>query len=839
MLQNFFKTAWRNLLRHKVTTVINIAGLALGITCCLVIFLLVRFELGFDRFHPDKDRIYRVVVKMSGVDGERNFGFVTMALPNAARAEISGLEKVAAFDDMNSSVMVPGHEGVRGQGVRGQENRVFDAAKRGEQASPIIIAQPQYFEIFQYRWLAGNAATAMNEPFKVVLTEKEARRYFGTQDDPDRWLGRQLIYRDSLRVTVSGIVADWAQNSDFAFTDFISYATIEHSFLKDDYDPASWGMWDYDAQAIVRLAPGVSPAQIERQLPAFMARHRETRKDSKMELSLQPLRDIHFNEKYEDAFSRKASLPTLYGLGAIALFILVIAAINFINLSTAHSVRRAREIGVRKVLGGRRGALLLQFLCETLVLVLGAAVLALLITNPLLAVFGSLLPRGVELRVFEGPALLFLGIMVVITCLLAGVLPARVMSGYQPVEILKGQGRRPVAGGVSLRKALIIFQFTVSLIFIIGTLIIGRQIHYVLNTDLGFDRDAIVVIRTESDGPEHRRSALANLIREIPEVKMVSQHVEMPTAMGHPGTIIEYHDAEDHKVMASLDRIDTNYIHLYGMHLVAGRNLFPGDSVHEFLINETCAEQLGFRRPADALGRLVSTGMADWKGAIVGVVKDFHSKSLHEMITPFFLAPAERAERDLSVKLATRAAAGPSGAGEAGGVSGAEGLRVTLGKMEKAWKAVYPDKKFEYVFFDESIAKLYDTETKTARLMNIAMFVAIFISCMGLFGLAAFVAEQRTKEIGIRKVLGASVGNIVGMLSKDFVLLVGLAIVIASPVAWYFMHQWLQDFAYRVAVPWWIYGVAGIGAIGIALVTVSFQAVRAAMANPVESLKAE
>ena len=815
MFQNYFRTAWRNLVRNKVNTTINVLGLTLGITVCLIIFLLVRFELSYDRFHPDKDRIYRIVATSSGPDGERQFGFVTTALPNAARAEISGFESVAAFDNLYSAVSVP---------REGRENQVFDAAKQGEEASPIILAQPQFFDIFHYHWLAGNAATALNDPYKVVLSAKEATKYFGLQS-PDHWLGRQLIYKDSLRVTVSGIVADWDHRSDYAFRDFISYSTIAHSFLKDQFED-SWGMWDYDAQSIVKLAPGVTRAQVERQLPAFMARHKVGPKESKMALALQPLADIHFNEKYVDDFARKASLPTLYGLAAIAAFILLIAAINFINLATAQSVQRAREIGVRKVLGGRRPAIILQFLSEALLIVLIATALALLLANPLLVALRSLLPRGVRLDVFTPSTLLFLAATVVVTSLLAGFYPARVLSSYQPALSLKGQGIQQLNRKSYLRKSLIVFQFTISLVFIIGTLIVGRQIHYVLNTDLGFDHDAIVIVRAGERGPNDKRAVLAQKFRKLPDVQLVTRHMEAPTAKGHPGTSIEIKGAPDNKVSASFDMSDTDYIPLYGMHIVAGRNLFPSDTIHEFLVNETCARQLGFKHPADALGHLVATGMSDANGPIVGIIRDFHSMSMHEPITPFFLSTAEGWGRDISVKLST---SGQS----------ADHLSAVLARMEKAWKEVYPDKKFDYSFFDETIARLYEKEQKTASIMNIAMVIAIFISCMGLFGLAAFIAEQRTKEIGVRKVLGASVTDIVSMLSVDFIRLVGIAIVIASPVAYYFMHRWLQDFAYRVPISWWIYAVAGGGALLIALVTVSWQAIRAATANPVESLKAE
>jgi len=817
MFRNLFKTAWRNFPRQRVNTTINVLGLALGITGCLIIFLLVRYELSYDRFHPDKDRIYRLVAKKDNPNGEGLRGFVPDPAANDLRNEISGLETVAGFDVLFTRVIIQ---------QEGKEAKVFDAPKPGEEPSPIVVVQPQYFDIFKYRWLAGNAATALNDPFRVVLTEAQATKYFGHQD-PDQWLGRKLMYEDSLAVTVSGIVADWKENSDFGFREFISYPTIQSSFLKNSFNFSNWGMWDYSNYVVVKLAPGVSPARVAQQLTAFLDRHfKQDPDEERRALGLQPLADIHYNDKYPDAYSRTVSLPTLYGLAGIALFILLIAAINFINLSTAQSVRRSREIGVRKVLGGRRGALMLQFLVETLVLVVTASLLALLIANPLLAAFRSLLPRGVNLVVFQWPTLLFLSAMAVVTCLLAGWYPARVLAAYQPALSLKGQGILQLNNRSHLRKALIVFQFTVSLIFIIGTLIVARQIHFVLNTDLGFDHDAIVNLWSGPDGTAHRRSVLAQKLREMTGVKIVARSKGTPLAAGHNGTFIEYKGAQDHKVDASFDCIDTNYLRLYGMRLVAGRDLFSADTMREFLINETCSQQLGFRRPADALGKIVDIGVNGAHGPIVGVVKDFHSESMHTLIKPFFLSSFTRAEGFFSVKLAT---AGQSG----------EHLKAVLGQLEKAYGEVYPEQKFEYRFFDETIARLYEKEQKLAEILNIAMGIAIFISCLGLFGLAAFVAEQRTKEIGIRKVLGATVTNIVTMLSTDFLRLVLLAILIASPVAWYFMHQWLQDFAYRIPISWWIYAAAGGCAIGVALVTVSYQAIRAATANPVDSLKVE
>ena len=814
MFQNYFRTAWRNLVRHKVNTTINVLGLTLGITVCLIIFLLVRFELSYDTFHADKDRIYRVVTHMVRFDGKKiDLGSSPSPMSDAMRSELSGLATVAGFDNLYANVIVAHDDGSR---------QVFEATKDGEEATPIGIVQPQYFDIFHYRWLAGNAATALNDPFRVVLSVKEATRYFGPRENPDEWLGRRLIYSDSLPVTVSGIVTDWQQNSDFGFRDFISYATIGHSFLKNTFYPDDWDAWV--GWTVVKLDKGVGPAQVERQMPAFVKRHTTDRPGASTAFALQPLSDVHFDETYHDEIIGMVNRPTMYGLAAIAGFILLIAAINFINLSTAQSIQRAREIGVRKVLGGRRGAIVLQFLSETLLVVLAAAVLSVGLTSPLLAAFHSMLPAGLRLELFSGSTLLFLMITVLVTCLLAGFYPARVLSAYAPVLSLKGQGITQLNSRSYLRKALIVFQFTVSLIFIIGTLVIGRQIHYVLNIDLGFDKDAVVVLRTGDDRPYSNRALLAQKIRAIPGVQRVSRHMETPAASGHLGSEIANTATMGNSFISAFDACDTNYVPLYGLHIIAGRNLFPSDSIREILLNETCARKIGFPHPADAIGHTVYIGRDHRHGTVVGIIKDFHAKSLHDPIAPFFIRSGEALESTVSVKLSTEG-------------QSADHLSAMLTRLEAAWKEVYPNKKFEYSFFDETIARLYEKEQKTAHIMNIAMAIAIFISCMGLFGLAAFIAEQRTKEIGIRKVLGATVTDIVSMLSADFVRLVVIAIVIASPVAYYFMHRWLQDFAYRVPISWWIYAVAGGGALLIALVTVSWQAIRAATANPVDSLR--
>ena len=558
---------------------------------------------------------------------------------------------------------------------------------------------------------------------------------------------------------------------------------------------------------------------------------------------MQPLSDIHFNSAYSDPYGRRAHKPTLFALTGIALFVLVIAAINFINLSTAQSILRAKEVGIRKVMGSSRGGLVRHFLIETGIIVAAAMALALLLTNPVIKALHGFIPEAVRLH-SNPDTWLFVGATTLVTCLLAGWYPARALSSFLPVISLKGQGVRQLNSKSYLRKGLIVFQFTVSLLFIIGTMMVGRQIHYMLSTDLGFTKDAIVTIDLPRDQPKNRKAVLAAMIRHLAGVQQVSLNTSNPQSTNHMmlGTYLEFKGATDVKLQPGGDMIDTGYLSLYGMTLVAGRNFQLSDTARRkvpasasapeqpayraFILNESAARALGFNRPADIVGQQVISGFGMLPGPVVGVVKDFHSDNMHEKIRPFLFWAEAGTASQLSVKLSSA------------GVS-ASNVSTLISNMGSVYKKIYPGTPFQSQFFDESLEQLYTQERQTSQIMNIAMGIAIFISCMGLFGLAAFTANQRTREIGIRKVLGAGVPGLVSLLSREFILLVGLSTVIAAPLAGWGMHQWLQGFAYRTSMPWWIFVLAGVAAVGIALLTVSFQAIRAATANPVDSLRTE
>jgi putative ABC transport system permease protein len=829
MIKKQLLFALRRLRRHKLTTIINVLGLTFGILSCMVIYLYVAFEFSYDKFHADADRIYRLVVPTTHEYGiQSNGAEMSGPLGPALRQETTGFNAVTTLFTDDTRVLIP---------LAGHPARVIPGIS-SDQSYHITFADTDYLKIFHYQWLAGNPATALQKPFSVVLTESEAKRYFqgGTPED---WMGRSVVYEDSLTVSVTGIVKDWDQNTDFGFKDLISYSSLEHSFLKTYIQ--SWNIAGSEINVYVKLAAGKTFAQVEQQFHAFFQRHR-----MKASLSLQPLADVHFNAAYQDTYGRRAHKPTLFALAGIALFILVIAAINFINLSTAQSILRAKEIGIRKVMGSSVGGIVRQFLIETGIIVVAAMALALLLADPVIAALQSFIPEGVRLRMTDPDTWLFIGTTILVTCLIAGWYPGRALSSFLPVISLKGQGVRLLNSKSYLRKGLIVFQFTVSLLFIIGTLMVGRQIRYMLNTDLGFNKDAIVTIDIPRDQPSNRKDVLAAEIRRLAGVQQVSLNTADPESLNHMmlGTHLEFKGAADMNIMPGGDDIDSSYISLYGLTLVAGRNFYLSDTARKsipasgsapeqpgyraYILNESAARALGFNQPADAVGQQLIGGFDGpiSLSHVIGVVKDFHSDDMRQKIRPFIFSTEAGTAFQLSVKLSSA------------GLS-ATAVKTLMTNMESLYKKIYLGTSFQSRFFDESLEQLYTQERQTSQVLNIAMGIAIFISCMGIFGLAAFNANQRTREIGIRKVLGAGVPQLVTLLSREFILLVGISTLIAAPLAGWGAHQWLQNFAYRTSMPLWLFVLAGIAALVIALLTVSYQAIRAATANPVKSLRVE
>jgi ABC-type antimicrobial peptide transport system permease subunit len=811
MLKNYFTVSIRNLLRNKVFSAINIIGLAIGISACLIIYLIVRFELSFDTFHPDRERIYRIYSQFSGQFESKSAG-VPAALPTFVQQEMTGIEKVSAFHTFSARVDVL------------QKQKDFEAQ------TDIAIVQPGYFDLFQsYEWIAGSPEYSLNSPFQVVLTESKAKKYFNSSRVTEI-LGKTIRYDDSLEVQVSGIVKDLPQPTDLIFNDFISFNTIGQSVLKKQINVEDWGSTNSSSQLFIQLAPGTDPENIRLELHEAEKTYLAFNKDISLRIAfhLQPLADLHFNPELRrlDRSRVTAHLPTLQIITVLALFILLIAAINFINLITAQAVRRAREVGVRKMLGGTRTELILQFLCETYVITLLAVGVSVIITDLCLIYFQEFIPDGVEFRLTDSFTILFLLATTMVVSVLSGIYPAFVLSSFTPVVVLKNQMfiNSSQTRTAYLRKSLIVFQFSFAQILIVGTLIMSWQIDFMLNKDMGFAKDAIVTFYTPWNQPDQRFILKQELIR-LPEIKAISMHDQLPAEAVYSSSFIEYNNGKEiFKNLVYRKYGDTAYIGLYNIPLLAGRNLQASDTVREFLINETYTKQLGFVHPADALGKTLRNGDRDYP--IVGVVKDFHIQSLHNPIQPVIIANEIHNFYAFSLKLSTQG-------------KGAKDFQAILQKINTVWDKLYAEEKFSYTFIDESIARFYASEQRTAKLVRTATGIAVFISCLGLFGLAAYTAQQRTKEIGIRKVLGASVGSIVTLLSKDFIKLIILANLIAWPLAWWSAHVWLEGFAYHIDVKILLFLGSGLLALLIALATVSYQAFKAALTNPAHSLRNE
>ncbi len=811
MIKNYFKIACRNIARHKVFSFINIAGLTLGLCACIVIYLIASYEFSFDNFHPGKDRIYRVMGDVTESTGDKlHFARVPPAISVNDKNNLPGLEQIAAIIPYNTKIDI----GV----IDGDQN--FDTKLAGTNYITTAITEPEYFSIFRYKWLAGNPAVALNSPSSVVLTEDRARQYFGPIA-VDKILGKEIIYGDSLITHVTGVVKDWDRNSDLLFTDFISLGTIQSSFLKNIFSLNDWKQTGMSAWVFAKTKKGVSAATVNDQMSASVKRSAGS--ETKLALWLEPISEIHFNADVIENPIRVADKTTLYILMAIALFVLILAVINFINLSTAQSIRRSKEAGIRKVLGSNKANLILQFLSETFVITLLSVTLAVLLVDPVLNLFRSFIPAGISFHLAAPSTILFLLGIAIVTSLLAGWYPAKVLSSYLPAMNLSGAGNYKGGRNWILRKGLIVFQFSVSLVFITGSIIIAKQLDYTRSKYPGFTSDAIIIVETPREGPV-KTANLAEQVKQVSGVQNVAMQWTAPMTDNPRGMKLKLKSTDVKDFQVTQVAGNENFIPLYKIKMLAGRNLVRSDSVNEFVINETLSLLLGNKSPQDAIGTTLYWN--DKPYPVVGVVADFHTTSFHEAVTPLCIINRKDRLGGIAIKLAS--------AGKGTGM-----IKNILAQLERKWKTVYPASAFNYRFYDESLAMLYKKDQQTAWLINSATSVTIFISCIGLLGLALFTARRKEKEIGIRKTLGASTADIVARLSKEFIVLIVVAFLVASPVAWYLADGWLQSFVYRTSISWWIFLLAGSITTFIALLTISSQAIKAAMANPVKSLRTE
>ncbi|NCD72224.1 ABC transporter permease [Mucilaginibacter agri] len=807
MFKNYLKTAFRSLKRNKGFTAINILGLALGLTACLLIVLYVVNELSFDRYNTKADRIYRVNEDLKLGNNSVQYAVCMPPLAQTLKTDFPEVENAVRLKNAYSIHVKKGSENIL-------EYRV-------------AFADPSLFDVFTLPMINGNASTALKEPNSIVITETTALKYFNSTNV----VGKSLVINDQGGFKVTGVIKDVPKTSHFNFDFFISMSSFPDS--KSD----KWLRSDYNTYVLFRK--GADPKKLEAQFPAFLRKYSAGEMQSDMKMSIDdfekggsyfrmnliPLTDIHLHSNISGELGANSSAQYIYIFSAIALFILLIACVNFMNLSTARSANRAREVGVRKVLGSSRGNLVIQFLAESNMITLVSTIIALFATYALLPAFNQLAGKEISIGLGTFAWLLPASLLIIlIVGFMAGSYPALFLSGFQPVNVLKGKLSAGFKGG-NLRNFLVVFQFSISIFLIIGTLVIYNQLNYIQSKNLGYNRNQVLVIKNAYELNTHSQT-FKQEVKQLPGVSDATLSGYLPTGQAR-NTSIFYKEAgttdQKNAIFPQTWSIDEDYIKTLGMKMIAGREFSTSMATDSsaLIINETAARFLGMSNPVGKLLYQSVDGNHEHVKAyqIVGVVKDFHFNSLHENIAPVIMR-FNYDNGNVSVRV------------------NSSNLPALVNQIKSKWSSL-TSAHFEYSFMDQDFEATYRSEQRIGQIFIVFTSLAILIACLGLFGLAAYAAEQRTKEIGIRKVLGASVSVIVGLLTKDFLKLILVAIVISTPLAWYFMHKWLQDFAYRVNIHWYTVAIAAVTAMLIAFITISFQSIKAALTNPVKSLKNE
>jgi putative ABC transport system permease protein len=820
MIKNYLKVAFRNLWKYKIFSAVNIAGLAIGMATCLLILQYVSFKLSYDQFNKNVKNIYRVVNDRYQNGKLIQHGTITYSAISTAM--------------QNDFPEVVNHTRVQPQGpaiIIDKSNK-----KIGEQNG--MAVEPAFLNMFNYPLIAGNPGTALKEPRSIILSEKLAKKLFEVKDNNIKSVLNETILLESDQVPykVTGICKDVPENSHLSFDFLTSYITVysgENGWKEAEYDFKDSDFWHY-----IQLKPGTDYKALDAKLPAFSKKYFEGNKVSGSDETfyLQPLSKAHLYSDFEYEIGKTGSATVVWGLLIIALFIITIAWVNYINLSTARAVERAKEVGIRKVVGGIRKQLISQFLIESLLVNLVgiaiAVVLVLLVQNS----FNHLLQNKLSLSYLFSKGLsgysILIGLILIVVSgiIISGFYPAFVLSSFKPISVLKGK-LSTSKKGIAFRKGLVIGQFSITVALIIGSMIVIRQMRFMSHKELGFNMDQVLVVKppvlTNWDSTFlSRTNSFKESLKQIAHVKGAATSWNVPGGdIGRSFNVRQADSATTAKFTMRHTSVDYDFLDVYGIKLLAGRNFKPSDhdpkgrNLKSILINANAAKLLGFASPEAAIGKDIMRGERKW--TVIGVVGDYHQKSLRYALEPMLFMPFYSNNSEISVKITP---------GD---------LPATIAQIKNKYEAFFPGNLFDYSFLDETFNRQYENERLFSKAFGIFAGLAIFVACLGLFGLAMFSTIQRTKEIGVRKVLGASVSNILLLLSKDFVKLVLIASVIAFPLAWWVMNKWLQDFSYRVSISWWIFLIAGAAALVVALMTVSFQAIKAAIANPVKSLRTE
>ena len=796
MISNYFKIAIRTIIRQKGYSAINILGLAVGIACCLLIFMYVKDELAYDRFHDNADRIYRVYRTHQASGGEVR----AVARTNWLLSDIF----TANFPEIEKSVRIARLEAR----IRNNEKDFIE--------SNFFVADPGIFDVFTIPFIHGNPATALTDPFSVVITEKTAQRYFGDENP----LGKTLLYDYEHPFTITGVVSGFPPQSHFQF-DLIASIESTQSLMPPVYFQHWGNIWLY---TYILLAPGVDSGALEQQFAAFMNEHMpDAARTVNLQFHLQPATDIHLRSHFDLELQQNSNIAYIYIFVIIALFILAIACFNFINLTTARSVGRSKEVGIRKTIGANRPQLIRQFIGESMVVTVAAVLLSLLFIEIILPWFNDFTGKALSLSSFaNGAAAAGLIGMILIVGFGAGIYPALFLSSYRPVDVLTGKGSSgSTRNHAILRKGIVTFQFAISIGLIACTVIIYNQLTYMRTKDLGFDKEQILIV--ELNNPEARRQVdvLKDAFTNHASVLLTSAASHVPPQQLNSWRISPLSEPSDRFELINVMAVDYDFIDLMDIEITGGRNLSPEyvrDESEAILFNEAAVRHFGLDEPVGSRFDLFQ-GMKD--GTVVGVVKDFNYESLHSRIMPVFLHIWPQWYSQLLLKIRP------------------ESMQQTVQDIRETWHKHIADWPFEYRFLDADIDRAYRSEQRFGQLILYFSILAIFIACLGLFGLASYSTQQRTKEIGVRKVLGASVSTIVMLLVKEFTRWVLVANLIALPVTYYIMSRWLHSYAYRIEIGMDVFLLTAAAAFLIALLTVSYQSVNAALANPIKSLRYE
>lgn len=801
MLSNYLKIAYRNLLRHKSFSFLNILGLTLGLTACLLIWVFVGDEKSFDKFIPQGDRIYRVYYQITNNEGTSNIATVPPIFATVLQQNFSEVENTLRVLNNQGKVLF-------------ETGNIRLYEERG------IYADPTFFEFFPLSFSYGSPEKALDDPTSVMLSQEMAQRYFGKENP----VGKEILV-DKKPFQVKGVFANHPKfHLDINYILPMAASGLTHEQLQN------WSTYSYNTY--VKLKKGTNATTLEAQLQAYARPYIKDEVATFLPV-FQSLHDIHlYSSAFKYDMAVRGNITYVKALTIIALFILLIACFNFVNLATAKSLQRAKEVGVRKTIGATRKQLMVQYILETLLLAFISMAISVALTFLILPWLNQFTEKQISFELFTSPWIAPLLLLLTVGVgVIAGFYPALVLSGYQPVRVLKGNLVSESQPGKTpwLRHSLVVIQFSLSVLLIISAIVVITQVNYLHNKSLGFNKEQIMFFPMRGDNLFKNYETFKNELLQSPNVSSVSIGYGFPGDMFGDGLMTAPMEGVEKKIKATQMMVDHDYIPTLGLQLVAGRNFskdMQTDKDAAYIINETAAKELGYTTPGQALGQTLLWNT--WRkpdmvknGQVIGVVKDFHFKSLYDKMEPAVLQIYPEAYWKVAVKLKTAS------------------IGTTLTHVQGVWSKFSPDYPIEYNFLDESFDQMYKAEDKLKSLLCIFTAITVFVACLGLFGLAAYAAERRKKEIGIRKVLGASVEGIVLLLSKEFVKLVVVALLIASPLAWYAMNSWLEDFAYRIDLEWWIFALAGVLAILIALLTVSFQSIKAALMNPVKYLRSE